>query len=256
MEYYIKDAFTNTFTLTQDEKENEYKEAFSYLGSQHNPPDFIIRNGDAFEVKKTHVERNKRGYTQVQLNSSPPKRKLHSNDRRITIECRNCEDEPWDEKEHYYVFGQVLKQTNTIRELFIIHGTCYCAEREAYNPLHDNLKDHINNIIVQNNYNSKETVELGKIHEIDPLSITQLRMRGMWLIKSPFRLYESLGSLENNNNFTLTVLLTEDQYNSYPEADRRLIEEMESLNFQRIQIKNPNDGETALDAILIKFLRE
>lgn len=252
----MKDSFTNTFTLTQDEKDQVHKEVFSYLGSQNNPPDFIIRNGAAFEVKKIQVKSNKRGSPQIQLNSSPPKNRLHSDDRRITNECRNCEDEPWDEKEHFYVVGQVLEQTNNIRELFVIHGLCYCAGRDYYRPLHENFKDHIDSIIKQNDYNSKETVELGRIHKIDPLSITELRIRGMWLIKNPFRLYENLGSLENHNNFTLTVLLTENQYNLYPEEDRRLIEDMESLDFQRIQITDPNDEETTLDAILIKFSRE
>ncbi|MDR2541228.1 MAG: NgoPII family restriction endonuclease, partial [Candidatus Peribacteria bacterium] len=52
LETYVKDAFCNSFNLTNPEKDQLYHQNFSYLGNQNNPPDIIIKQGDAIEVKK------------------------------------------------------------------------------------------------------------------------------------------------------------------------------------------------------------
>ena len=53
LEEYIKDLFCNTFNEDNELKRNEsISETFSYLGNQNNPPDAMLKNGDAIEVKK------------------------------------------------------------------------------------------------------------------------------------------------------------------------------------------------------------
>ena len=52
LEFYLKDAIASSFNLAQNKKEEEYSRVFSYSGNQNNPPDMIIRKGDAFEIKK------------------------------------------------------------------------------------------------------------------------------------------------------------------------------------------------------------
>ena len=71
LEFYIKDAIADSLKLPQSKKENAYSRVFSYLGNQNNPPDMIIKNGDAFEVKKIESPKSS-----LALNSSPPKDKL------------------------------------------------------------------------------------------------------------------------------------------------------------------------------------
>ena len=54
LEIYVKDAFANTIQEKDEKLKNlRYNELFSWLGNQNNPPDIMIRNGDAIEVKKT-----------------------------------------------------------------------------------------------------------------------------------------------------------------------------------------------------------
>ena len=54
LENYIKDVFAGTIDQTDEQKRLEiFGNVFSYLGNQNNPPDIIIRNGDAIEVKKS-----------------------------------------------------------------------------------------------------------------------------------------------------------------------------------------------------------
>ncbi len=51
-ENYIKDVFADSFNLSESERMKRFNEVFSYLGNQNNPPDIILRNGDAIETKK------------------------------------------------------------------------------------------------------------------------------------------------------------------------------------------------------------
>ncbi|KXK26869.1 MAG: NgoPII restriction endonuclease [candidate division WS6 bacterium OLB20] len=52
LEYFIKDGFINEEVSSNEQRDKKYSEAFSYLGNSSNPPDFMLRGGDAFEVKK------------------------------------------------------------------------------------------------------------------------------------------------------------------------------------------------------------
>ena len=92
LEEFIKDALANTIYENDLRKKNEiYSERFSWTGNQNNPPDLIIKNGDAVEVKKIQSFKSK-----IALNSSYPKSKLFSDNPMITYDCRHCEN--WNRK--------------------------------------------------------------------------------------------------------------------------------------------------------------
>src|SRR3989344_707287 len=96
LEYYIKDLFCGTLGEKDENKRNKiYSGHFSYIGNQNNPPDAMIRGGDAIEIKK--VESMHSG---IALNSSYPKDKLHADSPMITRACRESED--WREKDVVY----------------------------------------------------------------------------------------------------------------------------------------------------------
>ncbi len=87
LEHYIRDLFCNTLVENNFNYKNEvYSQNFSYLGNQNNPPDLILKNGDAIEIKKIESIKN-----QIALNSSYPKNKLYANSPLITQACRECE---------------------------------------------------------------------------------------------------------------------------------------------------------------------
>ena len=53
LENYIKDLFSNSFeSKTIEDKLVKHSDTFSYLGNNSNPPDAILKNGDAIEIKK------------------------------------------------------------------------------------------------------------------------------------------------------------------------------------------------------------
>jgi hypothetical protein len=57
LELYIQDAFANTISEADIDARNlKVSSVFSYLGNQNNPPDIILKNSDAIEVKKFKVK--------------------------------------------------------------------------------------------------------------------------------------------------------------------------------------------------------
>lgn len=121
LEIYIKDLFANTF-LCENEytKLNAYNDVFSYTGNQNNPPDIILKNGDAIEVKKVQGNANA-----LALNSSYPKDKLYADSTMITSNCRNCEQ--WNVKDIIYIIGNTT-DTN-LKELWFVYGDCYASRQ-------------------------------------------------------------------------------------------------------------------------------
>ncbi|MBC6421820.1 MAG: NgoPII family restriction endonuclease [Hormoscilla sp. SP5CHS1] len=59
-----------------------YSEVFDYQGNPNNPPDIILKKGDAVEIKKIESLR-----TKIALNSSYPKSKLLPDNPTITKYC-------------------------------------------------------------------------------------------------------------------------------------------------------------------------
>lgn len=246
LEFYIQDAIADSFKLIQEEKEKAYSNVFSYLGNQNNPPDMIIKGSDAFEIKKIESKGSA-----LALNSSPPKDKLLATDIRITAACRNCEPEGWEEKDLFYVIGHA--KGGEIKYLFFIHGTCYAAEHNVYDRIHTPIKTEVDSILDSLNLEKGETVEIGKVKKVDPLGITELRIRGMWQIQNPLKVYGEHCKIEDDNKFHLFALMRKDKYESFPENDRNELENNAEISVEDIKIKDPNNPANLVDAKLISF---
>ena len=96
LESFIKDIFADTITESDlQAKLLRHSEVFSYSGNANNPPDLMIKNGDAVEIKKIESLG-----AAIALNSSYPKSKLFYDSPLITSHCRNCEN--WQEKDIVY----------------------------------------------------------------------------------------------------------------------------------------------------------
>ena len=246
LEFYIKDAIAGSFELSQAKKEAEYSKVFSWSGNQNNPPDFIIKNGDAFEIKKIEGERSA-----LALNSSPPKNKLRADDPRIIANCKACEGIGWKEKEIFYTIGSV--PGGVVKYLFFVQGTCYAANHSVYEKIHAPIKKEIDQILDSLGLEKGETVELGKIKRVDPLGITELRVRGMWSIENPINVFGDICQL-GAGRFYLFALLRKEQYASYPKEDRAEIEANQCVVIKRVKIKDPNNPVKLVEAKLISFV--
>lgn len=243
LEYYVKDAISGSFRSIKEEPDR-YKGIFSYLGNQNNPPDLIIKEGDAFEVKKIQSFKSS-----LALNNSPPKDQLSCNDPRITSQCRNVDGGQWRSKEIFYVIGWVQK--GKIKYLYFVHGRCYAAEKEIYERRAVGLKRNIDNYFASEGLEATRTSELGRINRMDPLGITNFRIRGMWEIQNPIRVFSYIYNYDKMWDFSLVALMLKSKFDSFPKEDIDSLMADEQINLRDVEIKNPNNPAELVDAKLI-----
>ena len=246
LEEYVKNMFANTFGVTDPvARMIAISNTFSYLGNDTTPPDAMLKGGnlgDAIEVKKTNT------FATIQLNSSHPKSKLHSNSSMITNDCKSCET--WTERDMIYVMGQVSGEY--VKTLCMVYGMDYCANNSVYESLKDKVTTGINDIP---DIPWAETNELGRVNRVDPLGITYLRVRGMWFIQHPLKVFDYIYTPDSNKEFNLMVLINEekisqlDNYNTLVDFSRT----NPSLKISDVQIKNPNNPAQLKSAKLITF---
>ena len=244
LETYIKDIFAETTNETDAQKRLEkLEEIYSYQGNKNNPPDLILKNSDAIEIKKLESKNSA-----IALNSSYPKAKLYADSSMITNACKTCEE--WDVKDMLYAVGYTNQ--SILKSLWLVYGDCFCADKETYERIKNTISNGINTIPDVEFTNTKE---LGKVKKVDPLGITDLRIRGMWHIDNPNKTFSYIYTYDDTKEFQLICLMKKDKYDSLPNNDKEAIENIENVNVKvkDVKIKNPNNPVRLIDAKLLVF---
>ncbi|PIB29380.1 NgoPII family restriction endonuclease [Gaetbulibacter sp. 5U11] len=202
----------------------------------------MIKGGDAIEVKKTQSANSS-----LALNSSYPKTDLRHTSPMITSECRDCEE--WTVKDLIYCVGHT-SDTN-IKSLWMVYGSSYAAKHETYQRIKTTISDGIKTIpdVV-----FADTKELGRVNQVDPLGITNLRIRGMWQIENPRKVFNYLHE-PTDKDFELVCIIPLEKYNSFPNESKSKLEGITEKGFsiEDKQIKNPNNPAKLMDCKLIKL---
>ena len=244
LEEYIKDIFAGTVNESDENIRNQkLSEVFSYLGNQNNPPDSMLRGGDAIEVKK--IESND---SSLALNSSYPKAKLFADSPMIKNACRTCEN--WTVKDMIYAVGVV--DDNNIKSLALVYGDDYCAEKSVYEQIKTVIKNGVESI---SGVEFAETKELGRVNRVDPLGITYLRVRGMWGIENPFSVFDYVYKRDYSKKFNFMALINNEKYYSFDNYStlEEMRENIVGLKIADIKIKNPNNPAQLKEAKLITY---
>ena len=244
LEEYIKDLFANTVGIEDEQQRNiALSETFSYLGNQNNPPDSMLKGGDAIEVKKIESKNSA-----LALNSSYPKAKLYADSPMIKKECRECE--VWTEKDMIYAVGVV--KDNNLGALAFVYGEDYCAEKETYESIKKTIKTGVESIP---NVEFTETKELGHVNRVDPLGITYLRIRGMWGIENPFTVFDYVYQRKAENKFNFMCIINKEKFDSFENTEDlyALASRNNHLCIKDVRIKNPNNPAQLKEARLITF---
>jgi hypothetical protein len=246
LENFIKNAFANTFDVNdKKEKLALFNEVFSYQGSKRTPPDLMIKSGDAIEVKKLENLNS-----ELQLNSSYPKAKLFANSSLINKHCRNCGD--WVKKDIIYTIGHVLKKTKKLSSVWFVYGSLYAADASTYTSLKDTLTESLEKT---DNINFSPTNEIGRINYVDPLGITNLRIRGMWLLKSPFKVFDYIHKYSTKNEFQCIAIIPKSKYESFNEESKKRIESLKKVKIHNEKVQNPNNPVDLIDCKVIHYER-
>lgn len=242
LEKFIKDAFANTLENHNEiEVLQKYNEVFSWLGNQNHPPDIMIKGGDAIEVKKTQT-----ASSDLALNSSYPKSNIQVSSNFITNDCRTCEN--WTEKDLIYSVGHTSDEK--LHSLWFVYGDIYCAKHETYQVVKQKISEGINEIP---NVELAPTNELGRVNRVDPLGITNLRIRGMWQIQNPRKVFNYLHTPNREVDFELIAILSTEKYNSFPAESKIKIENSTHILIENSQVKNPNNPAQLIDVKVIKW---
>ena len=244
LEEYIKDLFAGTVNINDPIIRNEMlSHTFSYLGNQNNPPDIMLLNGDAIEVKKIESKS-----AALALNSSYPKAKLFSDNPLLKNECRECEN--WSVKDMLYTVGCV--KDNKLSSLAFVYGDDYCAKKETYEKIKSTIKEGVEAIP---DVEFTATRELGHVNRVDPLGITYLRVRGMWGIENPFNVFNYVYKQNENSIFSFMCLINQDKFDTFENTRElyNLAQNNKYLEILDVKIKNPNNPAQLRYAKLITF---
>lgn len=225
-EIFAKNMFAECLGALSSHVDAAWERTFSWRGSANHPPDFMIRGGDAVEVK-IHG-----GIGQIQLNSSPPKRTLKVTDPRIQDACRTCEE--WDEKDFLYFIGKANEEF--VEALWIIDGTCIADKADTYDIIFDKLA------LTVTDLGGEPGNEIGRFNNVDPLQATSLRIRAMWLLEHPARVFEAFLLPPQQGTFILNVLVSAEKWSSYPEAHISAVMELQNQGLSVNRLEIPNSG--------------
>lgn len=247
LEAFIKDAFANTISeVNFANKSDIYSETFSWVGNSNNIPDLILKNGDAVEVKKIDSLNS-----QLALNSSYPKSKLLSEDPMIASDCRTCEE--WIEKDIIYAIG--VFKNKKLHLLWMIYGDCYAAKADYYQRIKDKISIGVHEI---QDVEFSETKELGRVNKVDPLGITYLRIRGMWGIDNPIKVYDYLPlGYKSDSEIQIISIISETKYLSLSKESRIMIESISKPQFkiQDSKILSPNNPAKKINVKIISYAK-
>lgn len=244
LEEYVKDLFANTINESDEQSRlAKISDTFSYLGNQNNPPDSMLYLGDAIEVKKIEGKN-----ASLALNSSYPKHKLYADSKLITEACRNCEK--WSEKDIIYAVGVV--NGSMLNSLCMVYGIDYAADNSTYEKIKEIIVNGVNDIP---DVEFAPTNEIAKVKKVDPLGITDLRVRGMWSIENPFKVFNYIYERDFSKKFNFMCVIRETKYSSF--ENKSLIEKcvgnIKGFNITDVKIKNPNNPAHLEEAKLITF---
>jgi hypothetical protein len=251
LERYTKDAFANTLNVTNElERDSRYIELFSWLGNQNNPPDAMIKGGDAIEIKKTQSANSN-----LALNSSYPKSTIRSSSTLITPSFRICEgiDPCWQERDIIYVVGNTSDEE--LKSIWFVYGTIYAADHNVYERIKTTISTGINSIP---DVEFAETNELGGVKKVDPLGITNLRIRGMWHIHNPRKVFSYLHT-PTRAKFELICLIPKTKFDSFDQISKDKVSRInkEGFSMEEVGVKNPNNpAAQKIPCILIKYIIE
>lgn len=245
LEEYVKDLFSGTFDTTPEERHRTQSNIFSYLGNNSNPPDAMLKNGDAIEVKKIESDN-----AALALNSSYPKHKFCKDNPMISTACKNAEE--WSEKDILYIIGSIRKNTNELKHICMVYGTEYCASEECYKRIREIIKTGVEST---EGIEFAESKELGHINKVDPLGITYMRIRGMWGIENPWKVFNYIYQRDITKRFNFMCIISKEKWNSLENRNDllNLVNHVRTLNITDKQVKNPNNPARLIDVKLITF---
>lgn len=99
------------------------------------------------------------------------------------------------------------------------------------------------------------TNELGRFNRIDPLGITNMRVRGMWTISNPFKVFNYIYNIDTESEFNFMALINNNKYKTLDNRKdlENLIGVIPNLKIEDVEVKEPNNPAQLKKCKLITF---
>lgn len=224
LETYVQDLFIGQYDLPDDLRLQQLSEIFSYKGNTSNPPDLMLKGGDAIEVKKIE-SRN----SDLAFNSSYPKAKLLIDNPMITTACKMAEN--WQKKDMLYAVG--IMNGENLQSLAFVYGDDYFSNDGYYNQIQDLILS-------------------------DKQHIATAELKVNWRAKSPFKVFDYIYESNANANFDFMAIINDEKWYQLNNASvlKTTIKNNSNAQLQKVEIKNPNSEHGYKGAYLITFFVE
>ena len=98
----------------------------------------------------------------------------------------------------------------------------------------------------------QETQELGKVKDIDPYKITDLRVRGMWNIKTPAS-YLPQYITNFDSEYKIYCLLEKEKYNLVSSALLSKLKAIDGVSIECIKLPDPSNLSNLKDVVSIGY---
>lgn len=250
LEFFIKDMFCTGASQYQyaEEKMKKYNEFLSWTGNSTNFPDFIIKGGVGVEPKKI----NNLTYSTLALNSSYPKDYIYPDSQNLPKEIH---EDAWVKKEIIYAVGNLNNKTNKLLSLWFVYGNTMVADRSVYLKLIEEIRIAIS----KTNATLINSKELARAKGIDPLKLSNLRVRGMYELEHPHKVFGSYitkNDIPTEASKVFLVILKADYDQLAEKPDLSAYIATNRLTISEIIIPNPNNVNEQLEALLFEGYTE
>lgn len=192
LEYFVKDMFDPEFKAisrsSKGSKKKEYARYLSWDGNTSNFPDFFVRGGVGVETKKVSAA----NASSIALNSSYPKISVTPTTQNVIKDISKI-DEVWEEKQIVYAVGyvptpakRVDPDVNRVMSLWFFYGNTVFPPEAWYQFTIKQVRKALNESSLKMKADSKE---VARLIDIDPGKHTDMRIRGMYDIDHPQRMF-------------------------------------------------------------------
>ena len=162
----------------------------------------------------------------------------------ITTACKECEN--WREKDFIYCIG--LVEGKSLRVLVFVYGDCYAASRKIYERVRGKVTEGLQTLELE----LSETNELGRVNRVDPLGITNLRVRGMWTIQNPIKVFSDIFPKNfDKSKLTAIALMRRAKFDSFNLHEKKIMESNKKFEISDVRIREPDNPAKLTDAKLI-----
>lgn len=156
-----------------------------------------------------------------------------------------------DEKDIIYIVGNT--SNSDLKELWFVYGDCCAANSDIYENTKNKVIAGINSI---EDIELTKTNELGRVKRVDPLGITDLRIRGMWTMHHPKKVFAYLPKQNISSYFQFYCVIKTEKFEQFPKKDKNgLYSLVNYKNFfiHDVHIKNPNNPADLIQAKFMEF---